>query len=176
MVTEKPVRRRFPKVPIERRAYAFLIDFIVVWLTSSFLGTGILRWLTFLITWFLLRVLLVEKNQGQSLGRWVLDIKIIDKTNRVPTLANLAKREGIVGSLALLAMIGLNIGVLNPLSMLILITPLVVDCVVALGDEQYFQAFHDQISQTLTIQTQRGFSLDLRLKKLLAQIQQTMRK
>lgn len=176
MVTEKPVRRRFPKVPIERRAYAFLIDFITVWLTSSFLGTGILRWLTFLITWFLLRVLLVEKNQGQSLGRWVLDIKIIDKTNRVPTLANLAKREGIVGSLALLAMIGLNIGVLNPLSMLILVTPLVVDCVVALGDEQYFQAFHDQVSQTLIIQTRRGFSLDLRLKKLLAQIQQTMRK
>jgi uncharacterized RDD family membrane protein YckC len=176
METERPIRRRFPKVPVERRAYAFLIDFVTIWLISSFLGQGVVQWLAFLIIWFLLRVFLVERNHGQSLGRWALDIKIIDQTNRIPTLGNLAKREGIIAFLALCAMIGLNIGVLNLLSMLILITPLVVDGVVALGDEQYYQAFHDQVAKTLIVQTKRGFSLDLRFKKLLAQIQQNMRK
>jgi uncharacterized RDD family membrane protein YckC len=176
MDSDKPELRRFPKVPLERRVYAFLIDFVTVWLISSLLGVGILRYLTFLLTWFILRVLVADRNKGQTLGRWALDLTIIDKSRRVPTLPNLAKREGIIAFLALLAMIGLNIGVLNLLSMLILVTPLVVDCVVALGDEFYAQAFHDQIAKTLIIQTRRGFSLDLRLKKLLAQIRQNMRK
>lgn len=176
MDRDKRELRRLPTVPLERRVSAFLIDFVTVWLISSLLGTGILQWLVFLLTWFGLRVFLVDRNRGQSLGRWALDLTVIDQSSRIPTLANLAKREGIIGILSLLAMIGLNIGIFNPLSMLILVTPLVVDCVVALGDEHYYQAWHDQISNTLIIQTRRGFSLDLRLKKLLAQIRQNMRK
>jgi uncharacterized RDD family membrane protein YckC len=176
MNTEKPQLRRFPKVPLERRAYAFLIDFVLVWLITSLTSTGILSWIVFVICWFISRVLVVERNQGQSLGRWALDMKIIDGSNRIPTLTDLLKREGIIGSLALLAMIGLNIGFLNLFSMLILITPLIVDGVVALGDEEYYQAFHDQLTKTMIIQTRRGFSLDLRLKKIVAQIQESVRK
>ncbi len=158
--------RQYPKVPLERRAYAFLLDFVTVWLTSSFFS-GMSQVFVFLIAWFALRVVLVEKNQGQSLGRWAFDMRIIDlRYNFTPGLAALSKREAILGLCALLAMIGLNINLKNPLSLLILITPLLIDCGMALGDEQSFLAFHDRMAQTVIIQSRRGFSLDLRLKKL----------
>jgi uncharacterized RDD family membrane protein YckC len=168
--------RRFPKVPIERRVGAFLIDFVTVWFVSSFFGNSI-QWLIFLLGWLAMRVILVDKNQGQSLGRWALDMKIIDaRFNKVPDLVTLGKREGILGFIAVLAMYGLEINLRNGLSMLLLLTPLLVDCGIAFTDEELNQAFHDRLALTILIQTPRGYSLDLRLKKLLAQIKNSMRK
>lgn len=176
MYSEKQGDRRFPKVPLDRRAYAFLIDFVTVWLISSFVA-GVAQGLLFILVWFALRVIVVEKNKGQSLGSWALDMKIISpRFNKIPGLVELAKREAIVGFAALLAMIGLNIGFANGLSMLLLITPLLADCGMALADEEFNQAFHDRIAETIVIQTQRGFSLDLRLKKLWFQVKTKMRK
>ncbi|MGK7879352.1 MAG: RDD family protein [Crocosphaera sp.] len=161
-----PSYRRFPKVPVDRRAYAFLLDFVTVWFLSSFFK-GLVKDLVFLVVWLILRVIIVEKNKGQSLGSWSFDIKVIDlRFLRVPGLKELAKREAIVGFAAMLAMVGLNINFKNGLSMLIFITPLIIDCGLAIGDEEYNQAFHDRVSNTIVIQTKRGFSLDLRLKKL----------
>lgn len=166
MESDKRNYRRYPRVPKERRVAAFAIDFITVWFVSSFFGDAI-QWLIFLIGWFALRVILVEKNKGQSLGRYALDMKIIDpKFNKIPGLLTLAKREGIVGFAAMLAVYGLEINFMNGLSMLLLITPLLVECGVAFADEELDQAFHDRVAQTMIIQTRRGFSLDLRLKKL----------
>ncbi len=176
MYSEELASRRFPKVPIERRAYAFLIDFVTVWLLSSFF-MGVLQGIVFLLAWFALRVILVEKNKGQSLGSWALDMKVIDpRFNKIPGIADLAKREGILGLAALLAMTGLNINFSNGISMLLLITPLVADCAVALGDEELHQAFHDQIAKTIVIQTKRGFSLDLRMKRLWFEVKQKIKK
>lgn len=176
MRTDKPIYRHYPKVPIERRLGAFLIDFILVWLLSSFFG-AVVQWLVFVIAWFVLRIIVVERNQGQSLGSWALDMKVINpRFNKIPGLVSLTKREGIVGLAALVAMIGLNIGLNNALSMLLLVAPLLADCGVAIADEEYNQAFHDRIAETMMIQTQRGFSLDLRLKKIVADLQRTMRK
>ena len=169
MVTEKPVYQRFPKAPLERRAYAFLIDFVAVWLLSSMLGgAGIFRWLVFMIAWLALRVVAVEKNQGQSLGLWAFDLKVIEYRFDRPLFADLItlmKREVLLGGLALLATIGLNIGFRNGLSLLILISPLLADGGVALADERLNQAFHDRFAGTIIIQSRRGFSLDLRIKK-----------
>jgi hypothetical protein len=124
------------------------------------------RWLVFLLSWLILRVVVTERNSGQSLGRWALDLKLIDaRFAKVPGISTLVKREAITGGLALLAMIGLNINFNNGLSMLILLSPLVIDGCIALTDEQYNQAYHDRQLETIVIQTQRGFSLDLRLKK-----------
>jgi uncharacterized RDD family membrane protein YckC len=176
MYSEKPADRRFPKVPLERRAYAFLIDFVSVWLLSSFV-VGILQGVVFIAAWFALRVIVVEKNKGQSLGRWALDMKVIDpRLNKIPGLLELAKREGIVGFAALLAMIGLNIGFANGISMLLLISPLLADCGMALADEQINQAFHDRMAATIVVQTKRGFSLDLRLKKLFVEVKRNLKK
>lgn len=178
MQDEQPNYRRFPKVPIDRRAYAFLIDFVTVWLLSSFAGANfILQFLVFILSWLGLRVILVEKNQGQSLGSYALDMKVIDaRFNRLPGVLPLAKREGVLGGAAFLAMIGLNIGLLNAISMLLLISPLLADCCVALADEERSQAFHDRLAETIVIQSRRGFSLDLRIKKLIAQVRRNMRK
>ncbi|MGH2414778.1 MAG: RDD family protein [Microcystaceae cyanobacterium] len=170
METDKLIYRRFPKIPIERRAYAFSIDFVTVWLLSSFAGEA-LQWLVFIITWLALRVILVEKNKGQSLGRWALDMKVIDaRLNKIPDLITLAKREGIIGLAAMLAMLGFTINFRNGISMLLLISPLLADLATAFTDEEFNQAFHDRIAQTVIVPTRRGFSLDLRLKKIFAKL------
>ncbi|NJN73835.1 MAG: RDD family protein [Limnothrix sp. RL_2_0] len=170
----RPVRR-FPKVPLDRRFWAFFVDFLCVWIISG-LGGAALQWLIFLGAWFALRVGLVERNQGQSIGSWAFDIKVIDIRYRIPELVSLAKREGIVGFTAMLAMYGLQINVANGISMLILIAPLFAGCAVAIADEEFNQAFHDRIAETYVIQTQRGFSLDLRIKQIIAELRQNMQK
>ncbi|NET55504.1 MAG: RDD family protein [Symploca sp. SIO2E6] len=173
----KPVYKRFPLVPIERRAGAFLIDFVSVWLLSSFLGGNIwLQGIVFLLLWLGLRVILVSSNQGQTLGRWALDMKILDaQFAKMPSMLALTQREGILGFCSLLAMIGLSINLANAISMLLLISPLAADCGVALTDAEAQQAFHDHVAQTIVIQTRRGFSLDLRLKKWFAEFKSRMR-
>lgn len=172
-----PVYSRFPKVPIERRVAAFAIDFVGVWLVSSFFAITVLfQMLVFILLWLALRVVLVSRNQGQSLGRWALDIKVLDaKYPKVPSLGTLAKREGILGGFALLAMLGLSIGLANGLSMLLLITPLAANCGVAFADAEAQQAFHDRIAKTIVIQTRRGFSLDLRLQRLFAKVKRRVK-
>lgn len=173
--SEKIVYKRFPRVPFERRIGAFAIDFVTVWFVSSFFGKSG-GWLVFLLGWLAMRIIVVDRNQGQSLGHYALDIKVLDyRYSRVPDLVTLAKREGILGFSAMLASIGLqNFG--NGLILLFLATPVLVDCLMALFDEDLNRAFHDRVAQTIIIQTQRGYSLDLRLKKLLVTIQRNMRK
>ncbi|MGF1587936.1 MAG: RDD family protein [Pleurocapsa sp.] len=173
-----PDYRRYPKVPLDRRIGAFAIDFLSIWFISSFFASNLLiQWIVFLPAWLIMRVIIVEKNRGQSLGRWAFDIKVIDpRFNRLPDLLALSKREIILGSAAALAIAGLQINVRNGLSMLLLLAPLLVDCSLALLDEANNLAFHDRVAGTFMVQTERGFSLDLRLKKIFGQIQRNMRK
>lgn len=172
----KPVRR-FPKVPLDRRFWAFFVDFLCAWLLSG-LGGPALQWLVFIGAWFALRVFLVARNQGQSLGSWAFDIKVIDVRYRVPEIVNLSKREGIIGGSSMLAMLGIQSFFMmgNGISLILLICPLLASCGVAIADEEFNQAFHDRIAETYMIQTQRGFSLDLRLKQILAELRQNMQK
>lgn len=72
-------------------------------------------------------------------------------------------------------MLGLSIGLANGISLLLLSAPLAADCGVALADQDVQQAFHDRVAQTIVIQTRRGFSLDLRLKQLVAQMRRRVR-
>jgi uncharacterized RDD family membrane protein YckC len=167
---------RYPKVPMERRVAAFLIDFFGVWLVSSFVAGLLSRAIVFFLLWLVLRVVLVSSNQGQSLGRWALDLKVLDSRGRIPDLLTLGKREGLLGLSAALATVGLTIGLANGISLLLLSAPLVADCGVAFADSEAQQAFHDRIAGTIVIQTRRGFSLDIRLKKFLAQVRRRVQK
>lgn len=173
----EPIYKRFGKVPIERRVAAFGIDFVVVWLFSSFVTGFIVQMLVFLTLWLGLRVVLVSSNQGQSLGRWALDMKVLDaKYSRIPQLLTLTKREAILGFCAFLATLGLSSGLAGGgFYLLLLPIPLAVDCGAALTDAEAQQAIHDRIAQTIVIESRRGFSLDLRLKRLLAQISGRMK-
>ena len=173
----KPDYRKYPKVPLDRRAWAFAIDFLSVWFISAFFAASlIVQWLVFLICWWIFRVLIVDKNNGQSLGNWLYDLKIIDpRFNRIPDLLSLFKREAVVGVGSALAIAGLQ-NFTSGLSLLLLLTPLAVDCSLALIDEETNLAGHDRLARTFMVQTERGFSLDLRIKKIFGQIQRSMRK
>ena len=165
----------FPKVPFERRIGAFLIDFVAVWFLSSFFGA--FQWLIFLLAWLGMRVVLADKNQGQSLGRWALNMRVIDfRYERMPELMTLVKRESIVGLAAMLAMYGFQGIVKGLLYILLLNVPLLVDCLAALVDGDFNQALHDRFTDTVIVPTQRGFSLDLRLKKIFAELKKNMQK
>lgn len=177
MYSEEILFRRSPKAPFDRRAYAFLIDFIVVWLISSLVTNIFLEFLVFTLLWWILRVIIVDKNKGQSLGRWTMDLKIVDlRFNRLPSLLTLTKREGTVAIGAFLAMIALKVNFQDFLLMMLFATPLLLDGLTIFTDDQYNQSFHDRISGTMITQTKRGFSLDLRLKKLFKETGKTWEK
>jgi uncharacterized RDD family membrane protein YckC len=171
MYIDQAPERRFPKVPIERRVYAFLIDFVLIWIISSLVTNIYAEFLIFSLLWFMLRVVVVDRNRGQSLGRWALDMKVLDaRFNKIPSIASLLKREGIICLAAFVAMLGLKLSFRNLVSTLLLITPLLIDGGMVLSDEEFNQAFHDRFAQTIVVQTKRGFSLDLRVKKLIQEI------
>jgi uncharacterized RDD family membrane protein YckC len=162
--------RRFPRVPNDRRVAAFAIDFGAASLLSTLGGASAVIPL-FLLSWYGLRVILVVKNQGQSLGRWALDMKVLDpKFRSVPGLVELTKREAITGFGSLLLL--LSLVNLSPTNGLILVAPipLLIDCGLAFLDDEFRQAWHDRIARTVVIQTRRGYSLDIKVKKIVAQL------
>ncbi len=177
MSPDKPVRRRFPKVPIDRRAYAFGIDFIIVWfITTLAKGNWFFEFIVFCLIWYVSRVIVVYCNRGQSLGRWAFDMKVMDaEFNKIPSLIDLAKREAIVGVGAFLAIAGIQISIYNLISMILFLAPLIADCTSAIPDDEFYRTFHDRVANTLMIQTRRGFSLDLRIKAIWREIQSYLR-
>lgn len=170
-----PDYTRFPRVQMGRRAVAFGIDFLGVWLLSSLLGgRSSFSWVQvsiFLLAWCGMRVLLVYLNQGQSCGRWALDMKVLDVKLCAPDLLTLVKRESIAGLCAMLAAIALSNFLVNAGSILLLV-PLAIDCGIALSDNKRRQAGHDLIAQTIIASSLRGYSLDIKVKRLLAQLRQ----
>jgi uncharacterized RDD family membrane protein YckC len=168
------VPRRYTQVPMDRRIGAFVIDFVVTAIVS--LGAGSAYIVMFLLLWFALRVIVVTVNHGQSLGRWAMDIKVVDpKYRRVPGLLELFQREAITGFAGLLIVIGF--ANFNAANAWVLVTPipLLADCSLAFGDPEYRQAFHDRLIGSMMVQTRRGYSLDLRLRKLFAKAQQRVK-
>jgi len=162
------VLRRFPRVPLWRRGVALGIDAIVVGVPSS-LGSPGFQFVGFALLWFILRIVVVAKNQGQSLGRWALDMRVIDREfGRTPELLPLVQRETLLGIVTFLSLEAIShLGGLNPWVIMGLV-PLGLDAALALTDEMGRQTFHDRWSQTYVVQSRRGYSLDLRLKRLLA--------
>lgn len=154
-----------PRVPLWRRTTATAIDAVAVWLLASLLGAQV-QGILFLILWLVDRVIIVANNRGQSLGRLAMDIKVLDEeSRRIPTMLELAKREGLLGIEFLLALLGLNLlQGLNPTALLVM-APLAADFAVASADVDRRLAFHDRISGTMVVQTRRGFSLDLKVKR-----------
>lgn len=167
----------YPKVPLWRRGAALAIDFAAVGLLSLTLGGSVAaQAVVFLLAWLGLRVLLVTRNLGQSLGRWALDMKVVDaRIGGTPGLQALLKREGLLGVATLCLLLGLvNLSPAKPWSLLLFL-PLGLDCSLAAFDRVQRQAFHDQISRTLVVQTRRGYSLDIKIKRWVAYAQRRMK-
>ncbi|MFH7026973.1 MAG: RDD family protein [Heteroscytonema crispum UTEX LB 1556] len=181
MTIERIPQKRYPKADIGRRGMALALDFLVVWLVSSLLGSGnigiqIVQILIFMIGWLILRVLLVYNNQGQSLGRWAFDMKVLEAdTGRIPELLALLKREAIACAGALLVSIALSNIIRNPTAILLLL-PLAIDCSTAFSDNQLRQALHDRYAGTMIVSSRRGYSLDLKIKRLVETVRQNVRR
>jgi uncharacterized RDD family membrane protein YckC len=168
-----------PKVSVGRRAAAFCIDGIAVWLPSLLLGSNaIVQTIFFVLLWLILRVAIVRKNQGQSLGRWALDMKIADtRFQRTPGVQELCKREALLGFCAALAFAGIAGLTSTNAAVLLLMLPLAIDCSVALTSAERFpQAFHDRLGGTIVVGTRRGYSLDIKVRRLLDQVQSNVRR
>jgi uncharacterized RDD family membrane protein YckC len=168
---------QYIRVPLWRRGAALGIDIAAVGLVSSTLATGaIALFVIFLLLWLGLRVGLVSRNQGQSLGRWALDMKVVD-ANRggTPDLKELTQREVIVGCGAALSWLGLLSLAPATAWALLLFLPLGLDLSLAVFDPEGQQALHDQLTKTRVVQTRRGYSLDLKIQKLLATVQRRMK-
>ncbi|MEG3849381.1 RDD family protein [Microcoleus sp. herbarium19] len=168
-----------PKVSIARRAGAFCIDGIAVWLPSLLLGANpIAQTVFFVLLWLIMRVAIVRKNKGQSLGRWALDMKIVDpRLDRTPGVQELCKREALLGICAALAFAGIGGLTSTNAGVVLLMLPLAIDCCVAFTDTARFpQAFHDRIGGTIVVGTRRGYSLDIKVRRLLDQVQSNVRR
>lgn len=168
----------FPRVPTGSRAAALGIDALLVGLIAGLLGgKGLVGLILFLMIWIALRVFLVSKNYGQSLGRWAFNMRVIDtRFNRTPQLLELSKREGVLGLFVFLALSGLgNIGSGNA-GVALLIVPLMADGAAVLFDtSRHPQTFHDRIGETLVIGVGRGYSLDLRIRHWLDKAQRYLK-
>lgn len=179
MSIEKVTPKHYPQVDFGRRGMALGIDFLVVWLVSSFLGSSevgiqIVQILVFAIAWLVIRVVLVYNNQGQSLGRYAFDMKVLEvKTGKVPDLQTLLQREGIIGLGALLVSIALSNIIRNPTAILLVI-PLAIDCGAAFWDKPIRQALHDRTCRTMIVSSRRGYSLDIKFKRLVETIKRNM--
>lgn len=171
----------YPKAPIWRRGAALGIDCLAVGLISALIGRGPLVWLfAFMLSWMGLRVVAAALSHGQSLGRWAFDMKVIERgSGRIPELLALSKREVLVGLGCALALIGLtHITPMSNTAAVSLLTPLplLADCGLAFTDPLQQQTFHDRVANTQVVKTQRGYSLELKVKRWFAYIRQYMRK
>ena len=166
-----PLVRPTP-APLWRRAIALGIDGLAVGLVSGLLGGAFLvQGIVFLIGWLLMRVVLVSSNKGQSLGRWAMDLRVIDqKWGGTPMLLDLTRREGLLGAATFLSVWGL--AHLSPTAawVLLLLIPLGIDASFAYSDVAYRQAFHDRYSRTWVVESRRGYSLDMKIRQLVAEI------
>lgn len=168
----------YPKVPTWRRSAALGTDLFVVWLISSLLSfNGVLRFFLFTLLWLSLRVFFVAKNQGQSLGRWAFDQKVIDfRYSRTPGILELSRREGVMGICVYLATLGLSGLVSGNAGILLFWIPISVDCGLALFDTtRNPQTFHDRLGRTIIVGTQRGYSLDIKIRRWVDKIKKDMK-
>ena len=168
---------RLRKGPLDRRAYAFALDFVVAWFVSSAIAGGFARSLLFLTIWLGDRVVFSLQNRGQSLGRWAFDLKAIDlQYLRLPSVLDLCKREGLAGGAAAIAVAGLSAIFSARAAGLLLLLPLAADLGCAWTDPDNRQAFHDRVGRTAVISSRRGYSLDLKVRRLVASLRRSVQK
>ncbi len=168
----------YTSVPLWKRGAALGVDFTAVGLISAFLGMSVAaQAILFIVGWLLMRVVVVSKKRGQSLGRWAFNMQVIDgQRGKTPDLMALAQREGLVALGTTLAFLGVtNFGPTAAWALLLFI-PLGLDCGVAYANLDSGQAFHDQIAGTYVVQSRLGYSLDTKLKKIVADVQRRVKR
>ena len=168
----EPAYSRYPLASVNQRLGALIIDFLSCWfiaeLTLSLLSvtsSSPLRLFTFVVTWFIFRVFIAARSQGQSFGRWLMSIRVIDaEYGKTATIGSFLKRESLVFVCSLFL-----IETITSTFIVFAWIPFAADAAFAVVDEEKRQAFHDRISSTISIQTRKGFQIDQKLGKLFNQ-------
>ena len=168
----EPAYSRYPLASVNQRLGALIIDFLSCWFISeltlsllSVASSSPLRFVTFLVTWFVFRVFIAARAQGQSFGRWLMSIRVIDaEYGKTADFGAFFKREIFVFVCSLFLVETIT-------STLIVFAwiPFVADAAFAIVDNEKRQAFHDRISSTISIQSRKGFAIDQKLGKLFNQ-------
>ena len=168
----EPAYSRYPLASVNQRLGALIVDFLSCWFISelilsllSITSSSPLRFVTFLVTWFLFRVLVAARAQGQSFGRWLMSIRVIDADfGKTAGFAAFLKREIFVFICSLFL-----IETITSTLIVFAWIPFAADAAFAIVDNEKRQAFHDRISGTISIQSRKGFAIDQKLGKLFNQ-------
>lgn len=168
----EPAYSRYPLATINQRLGALIVDFISCWfiseLTVSILSidpANPLHLFIFISTWFIFRVFIAARAQGQSFGRWLMSIRVIDaEFGKTAGFGAFMKREIFVFICSIFL-----IKTITSTLIVFAWIPFVADAAFAIVDNEKRQAFHDRISSTISIQTRKGFAIDEKLGKLFNQ-------
>lgn len=168
----EPAYSRYPLATVNQRLGALIVDFLSCWfiseLTVSILSidpANPLHLFIFISTWFVFRVFIAARAQGQSFGRWLISIRVIDaEYGKTAGLAAFMKREIFVFICSIFL-----IKTITSTLIVFAWIPFVADAAFAIVDNEKRQAFHDRISGTISIQTRKGFAIDEKLGKLFNQ-------
>ncbi|MGQ9838781.1 MAG: RDD family protein [Cyanobacteriota bacterium] len=151
-----------------KRIGAFAIDF-GLGLGASYVAQGLASlfgahagavdmtgYLTFYAVWLVNRGYFQSRPEGQSLGKWLLNIKTLDpETETSPHLIRSLARESVL-SLFLLTEA--------------LLVPLAADGLFAVFDKEKRQTIHDRAGRTLVVEAEQGYHLDQKAMQLLQDI------
>ncbi len=168
----EPAYSRYPLATINQRLGALIVDFLSCWFISELVvsilsidSSNPLHLVIFIATWFMFRVLIAARAQGQSFGRWLMSIRVIDADfGKTAGFSAFFKREIFVFICSLFL-----IKTITSTLIVFAWIPFVADAAFAIVDDQKRQAFHDRISSTISIQSRKGFAIDQKLGKLFNQ-------
>jgi uncharacterized RDD family membrane protein YckC len=176
----EPAYNRYSLAQMGQRVAASGIDIVACLMLSSFLealvgidaasGAGEL---IFCFVWLFNRVLLPTKNQGQSVGRWAMNLRVVDmEFGNTANIAALVRREAAI----LIAML-IWISSLDSLTgaVILALVPVVVDIAPAFVDIDRRQALHDKIGGTIVINSRKGFELEQKLLSFFGQANKFVR-
>lgn len=172
----EPAYYRLALARLAQRNAALIVDFI----TCAFLGQLIeallglsnsgLGLIIFGIAWLINRVVIAGKNQGQSLGRWLLSIRVVDMTyGKTAGVLELLKRESVIYLGMAFVLAGFSSGGLTNTISLFALIPIIADGVIALADSEKMQTLHDRLAGTIVIVCRKGLQLDQKITKLFGQ-------
>lgn len=150
---------------LKRRAGAFALDFGVglgaAYVTqglASLFGAGAeavstVGYVSFFAAWLANRGYLQSRPSGQSIGKWLLNLKTIDaETDEAPTLLRSMGREGVSSFLILTES---------------LLVPLGADALFAAFDKEKRQSLHDRAARTKVVNSEEGYKLDEKIQQWL---------
>lgn len=152
----------------QKRLGSFALDF-GLGLGASYLAQGVMAlfgagaetvdltgYTVFFAAWLINRGYFQSRPEGQSFGKWLLNIKVIDtETDQSPSLIRSVAREGVTSLFILTETLAV---------------PLIADGIFAIFDQQKRQSIHDRAGRTQVIEAEEGFELDQKAVQFLEQV------